>query len=488
MLVTDLGPIMILLLDPHGLGETGEVLVGWKRGDKIRLPLPPREGFRLSEVPAEEFPSLSKGIAGEFGFTRTTDYREHDVLVSYRPLGSAFPDWGLIAKLDSDEAYAPVARLRWLLLSLGGGLLLLGLGASNAIARRVARPIRHLARTSSAVAAGDLSARSRIVSSDELGELSLAFDRMTDELSRSHATLERRISDRTRALEAVRDLLAAFFRISTSRLDPDNIDKTFDSVLRFCSELGYDLAMISLVDREAGVIRAVRANGAMTGVVGLTVRDLDGGDILAVAVREARVIVLPDSRLDPRCDQAAVAAADIRGQVVLPMISDEVLGTLQVVTHQPLDPRTARPPPPGNSRLPHGKGPGRAPADRGDPPPQPEPPAARPGAGAIRGRTPRADPDPPVGPGLHGRRRRRRRRHRSIPGLQPGRPSNPRPGADRRPARRVVQPVRGLPARSDPAVSLGRSPLDASDPRANRPTRPSSTSPIRAARTGPGSW
>ena len=76
MLVTDLGPIMILLLDPHGLGETGEVLVGWKRGDKIRLPLPPREGFRLSEVSAEEFPSLSKGIAGEFGFTRTTDYRE----------------------------------------------------------------------------------------------------------------------------------------------------------------------------------------------------------------------------------------------------------------------------------------------------------------------------------------------------------------------------------------------------------------------------
>ena len=73
---------------------------------------------------------------------------------------------------------------------------------------------------------------------------------MTEELARSYATLERRISERTHDLEAARDLLDAFFRISTSQLDPDNFDKTFDSVLRFCSRLGYDLAMISLVDRR----------------------------------------------------------------------------------------------------------------------------------------------------------------------------------------------------------------------------------------------
>jgi two-component system NtrC family sensor kinase len=338
MIVADLGQVMTFLLDPHGLGQSGEVLIGWKRGDRIHLPLQPREGPPLEEVSAEKFPSLDAGIAGKFGYTRATDYRGHDVLVSFRPLGTAFPNWGLIAKLDAAEAYGPVARLRWLLLSLGAGLLLIGLGASNAIARRVARPIRHLARTSAAVAGGDLSARSRVDSSDELGELSLAFNRMTDELARSQTTLERRISQRTRALEAVRDLLDAFFRISTSRLDPDNIDKTFDSVLRFCSELGYDLAMISLVDREAGVIRAVRATGSMAGIVGLTVRPLDGDDILAVAVRENRVIVIPDSTTDPRCDPTTVALSGIRGHVVLPMVSDRILGTLQVTTRGALDP------------------------------------------------------------------------------------------------------------------------------------------------------
>ncbi len=338
MLLTDIGSIMTFLLDPHGLGDSGEVLIGWKSGDRIHLPLPPREGEPLEEVSAEEFPSLNLGIAGQFGYIRTTDYRNRDVLVSYRPLGTAFPNWGLIAKLDATEAYAPVDRLRGLLLGLGAGMLLLGLGASNAIARRVARPIRHLARTSAAVTAGNLNARSEVNSSDELGELSVAFNRMTDELARSQTTLERRIAERTHALVAVRDLLDAFFRISTSRLDPDNIDKTFDSVLRFCSELGYDLAMISLVDREAGVIRAVRATGSMTDIVDLTVRPLDGDDILAVAVRENRAIVIPDSTTDPRCDPTTVALSGIRGHVILPMVSDQILGTLQVTTREALDP------------------------------------------------------------------------------------------------------------------------------------------------------
>ena len=66
----------------------------------------------MSEVAASEFPALSAAIAGQFGFMRTIDYRGQDVLVAYRPVGSGFPGWGLIAKIDSAEAYGPVDRLR----------------------------------------------------------------------------------------------------------------------------------------------------------------------------------------------------------------------------------------------------------------------------------------------------------------------------------------------------------------------------------------
>jgi signal transduction histidine kinase len=329
---------MAFLIDPHGLGETGEVLIGMRTGNRIRLLSQPRWGRPLVEMAEDAFPSLREAIAGSFDFGPTTDYRNRQVLVASRPVGKGYEGWGLVAKIDADEAYGPVRRLRSQLLALGGGVLVLGLGASNAIARRFARPIKRLARSAAAVAAGDLKVRSLVSSSDEIGGLSLAFNRMTEELARSYGTLETRISERTRDLEAVRDRLDAFFRISTSRMDPHNIDKTYDSVLRFCSQLGYDLAMISLVDRKEGVIRAVRAKGSMTDVVPLTVRQLDGDDILAIAVRENRVIVVPDSRTDPSCDQAAIAVGGIRGQIVLPLASDEVLGTLQVASHATLDP------------------------------------------------------------------------------------------------------------------------------------------------------
>ena len=116
---------------------------------------------------------------------------------------------------------------------------MLGLGASNQrSARRFARPIHRLSKTASAVAAGDLNVRSEVTGSDEIGALSTAFNRMTEDLARSYGTLERRISERTRELEAVRDLLDAFFRISTSRLDPDNIDKTYDSAAAILLSVG----------------------------------------------------------------------------------------------------------------------------------------------------------------------------------------------------------------------------------------------------------
>ncbi len=196
----DLGPVMTFLGDPRDLGETGEVLVGWRRGDRILLPIPPRGDPTLTEVPISAFPALAEAITGSFNARRTIDYQGHDVLVAYRPLGMGFPEWGLIAKLDTEEAYAPVFRLRRLLLVMGSGLLFLGLGASNAIARRFARPIRRLARSAVAVASGDLSARAEVNSADELGEMGAAFNRMTEQLGRSRAELERRIDERTDAL------------------------------------------------------------------------------------------------------------------------------------------------------------------------------------------------------------------------------------------------------------------------------------------------
>jgi hypothetical protein len=138
----DFGLIMGSLMDPLGLGETGEVLVGRRSGDRIQLLSPPRLGGPLPEVAENQFPSLGAAIAGLFDFAVTTDYRGKEVLVAYRPVGPNYPGWGLIARMDSAEAYQPVHRLRWVLLVLGGGIMLLASAVLYAGARRFARMMR----------------------------------------------------------------------------------------------------------------------------------------------------------------------------------------------------------------------------------------------------------------------------------------------------------------------------------------------------------
>ena len=173
MVLVDFSPTASMLMDPTGLDETGEVLVGARYGDAIHL-ITPTRGLSPGRLPvgkllASSLPSLAAASRGELGHARTTDYRGENVLVDYRPVGRGYTGWGLIAKIDTSEADAPVRELQWKLSALGGAALVLGLGASNLIARRFASPIRDLAKTSAAVAAGDLSARSWIRSSDELG-------------------------------------------------------------------------------------------------------------------------------------------------------------------------------------------------------------------------------------------------------------------------------------------------------------------------------
>ncbi|WP_165250954.1 ATP-binding protein [Paludisphaera soli] len=335
--LVDLTRVVEELSDPRWLGTTGDVLIGVREGETTRFLFPPREQADTARFPASRTPPMDEAIAGRAGLMRTLDQFGREVLAAYRPLG--YGGWGVVVKIDAAEAYEPVRRLRGLLTAIGGTILTLGLGASYVLARQHARPIKRLAEAAEAVADGRLDTPIAVTSNDEIGVLESSFARMTAQLARSHGDLEARIHERTRDLEAVRDLLDAFFLISTSRLDSQTLDRTFDSVLDFCARLGYGLAMLSLVDREAGVIRAVRGAGAMGAIVDDTVRDLDGPDVLARVAREGRVEIIPDSTVDPTCDHEAVSRAGFRGQIVLPLTGGEdVLGTLQVAVREVLDP------------------------------------------------------------------------------------------------------------------------------------------------------
>jgi len=198
LVVLELGDMQQLLVDTTGLGQTGEVLVGTRRGDQLHYLLPPRRHPGLTAVPLSRVPAMAAAIQGQQGFIHTADYGGVEILAAYQPV--RYQHWGLVAKIDAAEAYAPVKRLRLVLVALEGLMLLVGLAASYVLARRFTRPIMALAKTAAAVAAGNLAARVTVESRDELGTLGITFNHMTEELAASYATLEQRVAERTHEL------------------------------------------------------------------------------------------------------------------------------------------------------------------------------------------------------------------------------------------------------------------------------------------------
>lgn len=206
MVLLDATPMARLLRETSGLGTTGEVLVATRAGAAIHYLLPLRSGRVLPDAAPVQVPAMTRATSGRSGFTESVRVEGRAVSVAYRPVG--YRDWGIIARIDSAEAYAPVARLRDVLLLLGLGFLVVVAAGARLVATRFTRPVLALAETASAVAAGQLDARVNIPAGDELGTLGATFNRMTAQLSDSYAALQRRIAERGRVVETIRGVVA----------------------------------------------------------------------------------------------------------------------------------------------------------------------------------------------------------------------------------------------------------------------------------------
>jgi len=87
------------------------------------------------------------------------------------------------AMVAKSEAAAGVAR-RWFLTTLGiaGSLVVAGIGLAVFLAKRIVRPLLELTATMGRVAGGDLEARARVESHDEVGILAAGFNSMADRI------------------------------------------------------------------------------------------------------------------------------------------------------------------------------------------------------------------------------------------------------------------------------------------------------------------
>ncbi len=88
--------------------------------------------------------------------------------------------------------------------------------AATFVVQLLTGPISRLTTIAERVASGDLNARAGVETDDEIGTLANTFNAMTGELRQIFRTLENRVADRTRALEASADIS----RYISTILDP----------------------------------------------------------------------------------------------------------------------------------------------------------------------------------------------------------------------------------------------------------------------------
>ncbi len=129
----------------------------------------------------------------------TLDLAGHRVLPAYAPIDPL--GWLVFVEMPADEAFAPLYDTFW----RSAFSVLVGLAlaffAGLYLARRLVVPIRTLGEGAARIGGGDLNQRISIHTGDELEALGDQFNRMAARLQDYYATLERKVEERTHALE-----------------------------------------------------------------------------------------------------------------------------------------------------------------------------------------------------------------------------------------------------------------------------------------------
>ncbi|MGW4099463.1 adenylate/guanylate cyclase domain-containing protein [Mycobacterium sp. NPDC004974] len=205
-----------------GMGATGETFVvgpdGLMRSDS-RLFLENPEKFERDVVDAGTPPAVAAkslrqhgttlvqpvettatrlALRGQSGTVIEDDYLGKKTLQAYAPVNLQGLNWSIIAKIDTAEAFAPVATFtRTLVLSTVIITFIVCLAAMM-LARLFVRPLRRLEAGAQQIGAGDYDISLPVQSRDEFGDLTTAFNDMSRNLAIKEDLLaeQRRENDR----------------------------------------------------------------------------------------------------------------------------------------------------------------------------------------------------------------------------------------------------------------------------------------------------
>jgi signal transduction histidine kinase len=222
LIVTDAEGLVNLVGDRTGLGESGEFFITRREPNGDALVVTPLRDspdsalhLRVSHLDRAS-PSVRSLTSEEKGVFEGVDFHGAAVYAATRHISAA--DWGLVVKIDRDEALKPIHAFRDLVLWAMVALTMLTVLASFSLARSITEPLDSLTHAAQEASEGDLTTRVEVKSEDELGILGRAFNHMASSLETMHSGLETLVAERTGELEAANQRLKELDRLKSEFL------------------------------------------------------------------------------------------------------------------------------------------------------------------------------------------------------------------------------------------------------------------------------
>jgi signal transduction histidine kinase/HAMP domain-containing protein len=275
----------------------------------------------LQKTTMTSLPQVGAALAGGEPVTMARDLRDRRVLTAHAMIPSL--RWHVFAEQPLQEAFASLRA------SIERSIVLIMLGvlasvmASMLLARRMVQPIRALQEGAAKIGAGELGHRLRLKTGDEIEVLAEQFNRMTEQLRDSYATLEQRVEERTRdlreSLEQQTSTSEILRAINSSLVD---IQPVFDAIARSAVRLT-DAAFGGVTRYDGQLIHLVSGEKLPPGLERLFPVEPRG--LLRRMLEERRIVQSADVRLDPRAEYRDMAAAmGYRTLAAVPMLREGV--------------------------------------------------------------------------------------------------------------------------------------------------------------------
>ena len=181
----DLSAIGSIMIDHTGMGETGEMILGQKRGNDVvflnslrYVPGAPLSQSVSLNSPGVEYMKLA--LEGKSGTIITSDYRNTSVVSAYQFIPQL--NWGLVAKIDETEAFASLKMIGVIALCTAGISSILVIIAGVFFTMSFSKPISELKSAADKFRGGNLKHRVEVIRGDELGDLAESFNIMARDL------------------------------------------------------------------------------------------------------------------------------------------------------------------------------------------------------------------------------------------------------------------------------------------------------------------